>query len=122
VAESWPTESGPTRQWKEGELIYDVPVNPYACPGWSFYNHAADPRTDAGAQRNLAKSETLYWAATEWLLHGTWDAPAWRNALANTRSDPRCRYVCTFNWESFRTRDDVRQAIAELVDASAEGR
>jgi len=108
--------------WKEGELIYDVPVNPYACPGWSFYMHAADPRKDAGVQRNLAKSEAPYWAATEWLLQGTWDTATWRNALANTLSDPRCRYVCVFNWESFRSRDDVRRAIAELVDASAEER
>ena len=56
--------------WKEGELIYDVPVNAYACPGWSFYQHAADPRKDAGVMRNLAKSDALYWAATEWLLQG----------------------------------------------------
>ena len=38
--------------WKEGELLYDVPVNPHACPGWSFYSHAADPRKDSGVQRN----------------------------------------------------------------------
>ena len=53
--------------WKDGELIYDVPVNRFSCPGWSFYQHAADPRQDAGVQRNLAKSDAPYWAATEWL-------------------------------------------------------
>ena len=58
--------------WKEGELIYDVPVNSYACPGWSFYKHAADPRKDTGrAAQPRAKSDAPYWAATEWLLQGT---------------------------------------------------
>ncbi len=104
--------------WKEGELVYDVPVNPYACPGWSFYHHAADPRKDSGVQRNLARSDAPYWAATEWLLQGTRTTDAWRNALTNTLSDPRCRYVCIFNWESIRSSETVLQAIAELVEAS----
>ena len=104
--------------WKEGELIYDVPVNPYACPGWSFYSHAADPRKDAGVQRNLAKSDAPYWAATEWLLQGYQDTAAWRSALTNTLSDPRCRYVCIFNWESIRASENAQKAITELVDAS----
>ncbi len=102
--------------WKDGELIYDVPMNPYAYPGWSFYKHAADPRKDSGVQRNLAKSDAPYWAATEWLLQGSREAAAWREALINTVSDPRCRYVCIFNWESIRSSDGVRQAITELVD------
>jgi hypothetical protein len=101
----------------KGELIYDVPVNPYACPGWSFYNHAADPRKDSGVQRNLAKSDAPYWAATEWLLLGTRKTDAWRDALTHTLSDPRCRYVCIFNWESIRTDETVQQAITQLVEA-----
>ena len=105
--------------WKDGELIYDVPVNRYSCPGWSFYQHAADPRKDAGVQRNLAKSDAPYWAATEWLFQGKQETAAWRNALANTLSDPRCRYVCIFNWESIRSSEAVLQAISELVEASA---
>jgi hypothetical protein len=107
--------------WKEGELIYDVPVNPHACPGWSFYQHAADPRQDSGVQRNLAKSDAPYWAATEWLLQGTQDTGAWRKALANTLADPRCRYVCIFNWESIRASESVLNAIAGFAKASARG-
>ncbi len=107
--------------WKEGELIYDVPVNRYACPGWSFYKHAADPRKDAGVQRNLAKSDAPYWAATEWLFQGKRKTAAWRNALANTLSDPRCRYVCVFNWESIRSSEAVLKAITDLVEASTPG-
>ena len=102
--------------WKEGELIYDVPVNPYACPAWSFYKHAADPRNDTGVQRNLAKSDAPYWAATEWLLQGTLEADAWRNALAVTLSDSRCRYVCVFNWESIRASESVLKSITKLVN------
>lgn len=104
--------------WKKDELSYDIPVNPYVCPGWSFYNHAADPRKDSGVQRNLAKSDAPYWAAAEWLLQGTLKADAWRDALSNTLSDPRCRYVCIFNWESIRASETVQQAINELVETS----
>lgn len=107
--------------WKEGELIYDVPLNPYACPGWSFYHHAADPRQDTGVQRNIARTDAPYWAATEWLLQGTRDTAAWRTALANTLSDPRCRYLCIFNWESIRASEPAMQAITDLVETSVPG-
>ncbi len=101
--------------WKEGELVYDVPVNPFACPGWSFYHHAADPSQDAGVQRNVARSDAPYWAATEWLLQGTLEADDWRRALTNTLADPRCRYVCIFNWESIRSSESVLRAISDLT-------
>lgn len=103
--------------WREGELIYDVPVNPFACPGWSFYQHAADPRKDVGVQRNLARSDAPYWAATEWLLQGPGETDAWRRALANTLSDPRCRYVCIFNWESIQASDAILRAVSELISS-----
>jgi hypothetical protein len=102
--------------WKEGELLYDVPVNPYACPAWSFYKHAVDPRKDTGAQRNLARSRAPYWAATEWLFQGPKETEAWQKALTNTLADPRCRYVCVFNWESIRSSDPVLRAITELTE------
>jgi len=105
--------------WKEGELQYDVPMNGYACPGWSFYQHAADPQKDTGVQRNLRRSQAPYWAATEWLLQGTKDAAAWRKALSNTLADPRCRYVCVFNWESIRASETILKAVAELVEAGS---
>jgi hypothetical protein len=102
--------------WKKDELIYDVPVNSYACPAWSFYNHAADPRKDTGVQRNLAKSDAPYWAATEWLLQGALETDTWRNALDNTLSDSRCRYVCIFNWESIRASESALKSITTLVN------
>lgn len=104
--------------WKSGELSYDIPVNAYACPGWSFYAQAADPRHDVGVQRNLAQSDAPYWAATEWLLQGPFETPAWRKAIENTLADPRCRYMCIFNWESISQQPAVLQAITETVVAS----
>jgi hypothetical protein len=103
--------------WKDGELLYDVPVNPHACPAWSFYKHAADPRSDTGVQRNIARSDAPHWAACEyWLPSG--DAKAWRDALTNTLSDPRCRYVCVFNWESLAANPGISQGIHEVLDAT----
>jgi hypothetical protein len=49
------------------------------------------------------------------------EAAAWRNALSNTLSDPRCRYVCIFNWESIRSSEAVLKAVSELVEASVQG-
>ena len=103
---------------QDGELGYDVPVNRFSCPGWSFYRHAADPRQDTGVQRNLAKSDAPYWAATEWLFQGKRETVAWRNALSNTLADPHCRYVCIFNWESIRSSEAALKAVSELVEAS----
>jgi len=105
--------------WKQGEPFYDVPVNPFACPGWSFYQHAADPRKDLGVQRNLATSDAPYWAAAEWLLLGPHETGRWREALTNTLAGPRCRYVCVFNWESIRDRPQDLDAIRELTDSRA---
>lgn len=103
--------------WKDGELLYDAPVNADACPGWSFYKHAADPAGDAGVRRNLARSDAPYWAACEYWLAA--DASAWRDALAKTFSDPRCRYICVFNWESLIAHPTIIDGIREFVTAPA---
>ncbi|WP_461782866.1 hypothetical protein [Prosthecobacter sp.] len=104
--------------WKDGELLYDVPVNPDSCPAWSFYKHAADPRLDTGVQRNLSRSDAPHWAACEyWLASG--DAKAWRDALTNTLSDPRCRYVCVFNWESMAAFPGIAKGIHDFLGSSS---
>jgi hypothetical protein len=104
--------------WKEGELIYDTPVNPHACPGWSFYKHAGDPSRDAGVRRNLERSDARYWAATEWLFQGPRETKAWRSALEKTLSDRRCRYICIFNWEGIHQSVAVLNGIEEVIEAS----
>ena len=107
--------------WKDGELVYDVPANPHACPGWSFYKHAADPRKDAGVQRNVAASDAPFWAACEWLFQGPRTEEAWRGALAATMADPRCRYLCVFNWEGIRDSEPVMRAVDAFLRERAAG-
>ena len=93
-------------------------MNPDACPAWSFYKHAADPRQETGVQRNLSHSDAPHWAACEyWLASG--DAKAWRDALTNTLSDPRCRYVCVFNWESMAAFPGIAKGIHDFLGSSS---
>jgi hypothetical protein len=105
--------------WKEGEMLFDTAVNEFSSPGWSFYKHAADPRKDAGLQRALKHSDAPWWAATEWLFQGPREVKAWRDALENTLSDRRCRYLCIYNWEGIRNNEAALDAIRETVKASA---
>ena len=103
--------------WKEGELNYRAAVNEYSCPGWSFYRHARDPKGDVGVQKALKKSNAPFWAATEWLFQGPRKTELWRQALDKTLADPRCRFVCIYNWESIRDNEAALQAISDIVTA-----
>jgi hypothetical protein len=101
--------------WKDEELLYDATVNKYSCPGWSFYNEfAVDPGTNMGVKRALKTSDAPYWAVTEWLLfHDIKDR--WVSALEKSLSDPKCRYVCIFNWMSIINSPNVHEAIREFL-------
>ncbi len=106
--------------WKEEELLYDAALNRYSCPGWSFYRHASDPSKDKGVQRVLRKSDAPLWAAAEWLLMETNDAEAWREAITRTLSDPKCRYLCIYNWSGIRDNPGAVAAIKGVLDAKAQ--
>jgi len=101
--------------WKEEELLYDAAVNRYSCPGWSFYRHAKDPANDKGVQRALRKSSAPFWAAVEWLLEGRHDAQAWSVALTRTLADPKCRYVCIYNWNGIKDDPAAIDAIQGIL-------
>ncbi len=101
--------------WKEQELLYNAALNPYACPGWSFYKYATDPQADRGVQRVLKKSDAPYWAAVEWLLMGQKDVTAWLNALDRTLSDPTCRYMCIYNWRDIKNNEAALDAIQKML-------
>jgi hypothetical protein len=105
--------------WKDGELLYGAPVNRFSCPGWSFYQHANDPRKDQGVQAALQRSDAPAWAAAEWLYQGPRETAAWRRALDNTLADRRCRFLCIYNWEGIRDSAPVLEAIRQTVQASA---
>jgi hypothetical protein len=104
--------------WKDRELLYQAALNEFSCPGWSFYQYAADPRLDRGVQEALQKSDAPVWAATEWLCQKPREVGPWRQALENTLADPRCRYLCIFNWEGIRDSAPVLEAIRQTVAAS----
>ena len=103
--------------WKEEELLYDAAVNPYSCPGWSFYDYANNPQEDKGVQRAVAASNAPYWAATEWLLFHD-DKDKWIAALDNTLAPKRCRYVCIFNWNSIDTKPTIHEAIRSVLSSA----
>jgi hypothetical protein len=84
--------------WAEGELLYRSALNDDACPGWSFYRHGRDPRGDKTAMQAVAASDAPYWAAVEWLPIGAKTSDDWRNAISNTLTADRCRYLCIYNW------------------------
>jgi hypothetical protein len=101
--------------WKEGEQLYATAVNSMSCPGWSFYKHAADPRSDIGVQEALKRSDAPYWAAVEWLYQGPDKTDAWQRSLTHTLADPRCRYLCIYNWSGVRDNRAALEAIHELT-------
>jgi hypothetical protein len=103
---------------KDGELLYAAAVNPYSCPGWSFYDYAADPRNVASVQAALKRSDAPWWAATEWFYQGPRATKPWTQALENTLANRRCRYVCIYNWEGIRDNAPVLDSIRQMVAAS----
>lgn len=101
--------------WKEDELLYDAARNQFSCPGWSFYRYASDPKRDKGVTRALGKSDAPYWAAVEWLLPGKHDAKDWQDAIETTLSDPKCRYMCIYNWRSIKDNQAAHDAIQRVM-------
>lgn len=101
--------------WKENELLYRTALNRFSCPGWSFYQHAADPGKDAGVQAVLQRSDAPGWAAVEWLFQGPNQTDPWRKALDATLKQPGCRYLCIYNWEGVRDRKEILEAIRQVL-------
>jgi hypothetical protein len=97
--------------WAEGELLYHSALNDDSCPGWSFYRHGRDPRGDKTALQAVAASTAPYWAAVEWLPIGAKTAGDWRNAIQNTLTTDRCRYVCIYNWREIADDDIALEGI-----------
>lgn len=99
--------------WKDEELLYDAALNKYSCPGWSFYHYASDPAKDKGVQRALQKNDAPHWAAVEWLVSG--DEQAWKKAIEHTLVDPKCRYLCIYNWQGIKNNQAAIAAIQGLL-------
>jgi hypothetical protein len=106
--------------WAEGEKLYAAALNPYACPAWSFYQHADDPHKDTAVTSALARSDAPYWAATEWLYLGQGRQP-WQDALSTTLGADRCRYLCIYNWWGIKDNPDAVAAIRQTLSATGRG-
>ena len=104
-----------TAGWKEGELLYDAALNPYACPGWSCYTHARQPQEDPGVQRVLQASDAPYWGAVEWFPLGAVSRDDWRAAIRETLALSNCRYLCIYNWRSIADNNDALGALEDVT-------
>ena len=100
--------------WAENELLYRSALNPWSCPGWSFYAHAADPMQDSGVRHALSESDAPCWAATEWLCRSQ-DLASWQQALETTLSAPKCRLICIYNWWGIEGNAAALKAIEQVV-------
>lgn len=104
--------------WKEGELLFDAAVNKYSSPGWSFYDRAIKPANNVGVQRALKLSDASCWAASEWLHQGPDTVEAWFDSIQGTLSDPRCRFLCIYNWGNIRNSTNAQEAIRSFMRTS----
>jgi hypothetical protein len=101
--------------WKEGESVYFAGLNPYSCPGWSFYTFAKDPAKDMTAMEAVAKSDAPYWGAVEWLLFNVKEQADWEVAYHNIFAIPRLRYVQVRHWGSIKNNPFAIQAIQNVI-------
>ena len=105
-----------TGGWQANEKLYQSGLNAFSCPGWSFYQFAADPRADQGVQTAWKKSNAPYWAAVEWFYQGPRETGPWHQALATTLATPGCHYLCIYNWEDVRNSPNILQAVHDLAN------
>jgi len=103
--------------WKKGELLFNSALNKYSCPGWSFYgNLAYDPEKYIG--QIIRNMDNPAWSAVEWLYHNSSDKFEWINAIKNTLSIPKCKFLCIYNWEGICGSESILEAIRHIVQYS----
>lgn len=96
-----------------------APLNPYSCPGWSFYSYAFNPtEMDPYVAQGIAQSDAPYWTAAEWLFRPSSVHPdteeSWLQAFTNTLEE-RARFVTIYNWNNtIETSATAQAAIRKL--------
>jgi len=100
--------------WSPGESLYSAAINDYACPGWSFYEHAVNPENDLTAMSALKQSDAPYWAAVEWLYLGEDTTEQWTSAIKRTLSANRLKYMCIYNWSGIKDNMHCITAIKQI--------
>lgn len=66
-----------------------------------------------GEQRVLQKSDAPHWAAVQWLVSG--DGQARRKSMEGTLLDPKCRYLCIYNWRGIKNNRGAHDTIQGLL-------
>lgn len=101
--------------WKPGESVYLVAMNEYACPGWSFYEHARDISLDKTAMMVVDKSEAPFWSAAEWMDFSASSTADWTEGYKNAFSLPGLRYLQVRHWGSIENKPEALAAIREML-------
>jgi len=101
--------------WKEGESVYFAALNPYSCPGWSFYTYARDPSKDITAMKAVAQSDAPYWGAVEWLMFDVKKQSQWEEAFQRIFAIPRLRYLQVRHWGSIQNDTLAIKAIQNII-------
>lgn len=97
--------------WKEGQLSYYSALNEYSCPGWSFYEYAADPMKDITAMDALKKSDAPYWCNAETFLFEGKTEEAWIECLKNNFRFENLEYMVIRNYRGMSDKDYIFSAI-----------
>lgn len=101
--------------WAEDESLYRAALNEYSCPGWSFYTLAPNPRQNKAVMRAIADSDAPFWAAVEWYPHSARTTSDWEQAICNTLSIDRCRYVGIYNWRDVTKNPAAQDGIRAVL-------
>lgn len=101
--------------WKPGESVYGVAMNEYACPGWSFYEHARDVSGDRTAMMVVDKSEAPFWAVAEWMDFSAKSVADWVEGYENAFSLPGVRYLQVRHWGEIAEKPEALDAIREML-------
>jgi hypothetical protein len=103
-------QGGNYEPW-DRHLSFWPAINEHSVPGWSFYSH--DPAESGSLATELASAGREQWAAVEW-WRGSGTVAGWKERFEKTLRFRKCRFLCVFNWESFREDPRALQAVREL--------
>lgn len=106
------THQGGTYEPWERHLSFKPAINACSIPGWSFYSH--DPADCGSLAADLESAGRSQWAAAEW-WRGAGDEAGWRERFQQSLSFKRCRFVCVYNWHSFKKAPGGPQAVRSLM-------
>jgi len=107
------THQGCTYAPWDKHLSFKPAMNDYSIPGWSFYSH--DPAECGSLSADLDAAGRTQWAASEW-WRGAETAEQWRKRFEAGLRFKSCRFICVYNWESFKKYPEALHAVRELVE------